>query len=163
MLIVESPILSGGSSITDALSLMKESHKTFLLTQKAKNEIRLVKKSQLLDISKSPIQTFKLQDIPQNWTESVHFVSQTQARDFHIAQGHRQLTGDPIGLINSLNKRLALVMMNNASYLISGSEEFLVDYFCEKFHHPFYPPPGWYDGMMCWCREGKILREEYGG
>jgi len=163
MQIVETAILSSERSIAEALNRIEMSRKTFVLTQKSENEINLVKKSQLLGISKSGGRGFKLQDIPENWTESVHLVSQSQADEFQIGQAHRQLTGNPLGLINSLNKRLAVVTVKNASYLISGSEEFLVDYFCEKYQHPFYPPPSWYDGMICWCKEAKIIRESYGG
>lgn len=115
------------------------------------NEVRLIKASQLHRFSSDNRGTIKLKDLPLESSEAVYQASDDEAKQFLLHAKGYQLSGDPYGLIKNLRQRLVLVRDAGMNFLISASEENLVDYHCDPSNHPWSPPPPWTEKTKCWC------------
>jgi hypothetical protein len=148
--ILKMQILSGNQSVQEALKYIQLPGQSVLAEYR--DEIRLIKASQLHRVSRGDRGEIKLKDLPWESSEAVYLASDAQVGLHRIQVAGDQLSGDPFGLITSLGRRLALVRSGGMNYVISASEDFLVDYHCDPDNHPWYPPPQWSENTKCWCK-----------
>jgi hypothetical protein len=158
MLVLKTSLVSAKSSIRDALKEVKASNDNFLVAE-VQGRTSLLKQSQLRRVASTSDDSQMLGEVRQDFGEQILVVPQKTLSQFRIVAKSGQLSGDIKGLMASLNQRLALINVSGAaSFLVSASEDHLVDYHCEKNDHPYVPPPPWKEGMKCWCKS-EIIRE----
>jgi hypothetical protein len=143
------PILAGNQSVQEALTYIHAPGQSVLAEHG--HEIRLIKSSQLRRFSIGERGPIRLKDLPWESSEAVYEASAAQAAKHLIRAAGDQLAGNAEDLVKSLGRRLLLVRTSGMNYLISASEEHLVDYHCDPNDHPWGPPPPWTEHTTCWC------------
>ena len=158
MRVVTMQILTGDQSVQDALEHIKSPGDSVLIADR--EETRLVKASQLTRVKANERRQTKLRTLPWESTWLVFKPELPTLQRHHIRAAGPDLKGD-VGMLSSeFRHRFLLVQRGQINYLISSSEDNLVDYHCEKNHHPWGPPPPmWTPSTTCDTCGSRILRD----
>lgn len=160
MKVVEVRPLAASATVTDAINHLKTERVPYVLARRGK-EVRLIKKSQLLRAAPQRQGMGRLNKMLWAASEPVASVDEGVAGTYQLRIDARGLSGDFASFLKDSGSRLAVVRMSGQrSFLISASEEHLVDYHCTGPHqHSYEPPPAWHPGIKCPVDGWPVVRE----